>query len=220
MLSDNEMPVKTPADLMQVDPPLPPRDTLPTMYDLPSEDPEEPGLPDVFHYLQPPLLQETFLSAGLSARAVLRGRGSESLLRCPPPAVAQASGLVAVLGVTQLYEQRDLRLSYVVWQEGAMPYIVVELLSPGTKQDDLGKTPRAAEQPPSKWEVYEQILRIPYYVTYDRYTGELRIFRAVEKPLSATTAPRPAAVVPRAETASRFVERRLSEPGASMAALV
>jgi hypothetical protein len=28
----------------------------PTMYDLPSEFPEEPGLPDVFHDLQPQLL--------------------------------------------------------------------------------------------------------------------------------------------------------------------
>ena len=33
----------------QSDPPLSPRETLPTMYDLPSEDPEEPGLPDQFH---------------------------------------------------------------------------------------------------------------------------------------------------------------------------
>jgi hypothetical protein len=31
----------------QSSPPRPPRETLPTMYDLPSEWPEEPGLPDV-----------------------------------------------------------------------------------------------------------------------------------------------------------------------------
>ncbi|MFM7576337.1 MAG: Uma2 family endonuclease, partial [Microcystaceae cyanobacterium] len=30
------------------------------MYDLPSEDPEEPGLPDEFHLLQPELLRQTF----------------------------------------------------------------------------------------------------------------------------------------------------------------
>jgi hypothetical protein len=29
--------------------PRPPWETLPTMYDLPSENPEEPGLPDEFH---------------------------------------------------------------------------------------------------------------------------------------------------------------------------
>lgn len=33
----------------QSDPPLSPRLTLPTMYDLPSENPESPGLPDEFH---------------------------------------------------------------------------------------------------------------------------------------------------------------------------
>jgi len=30
------------------------------MYDLPSEDPEEPGLPDEYHHLQPQLLSATF----------------------------------------------------------------------------------------------------------------------------------------------------------------
>lgn len=51
----------------QTDPPRSPRETLPTMYDLPSEFPEEPGLPDVgaspsrdvFHDLQPQLLSRT-----------------------------------------------------------------------------------------------------------------------------------------------------------------
>ncbi|WP_410503748.1 hypothetical protein [Leptolyngbya sp. 7M] len=43
----------------QTDPPRSPRETLPSMYDLPSEDPEEPGLPDEFHDLQPQLLSRT-----------------------------------------------------------------------------------------------------------------------------------------------------------------
>ena len=37
-----------------------PKKRLPTMYELPSEDPEEPGLPDDFHHHQPELLRETF----------------------------------------------------------------------------------------------------------------------------------------------------------------
>ena len=37
----------------QSQPPLPPKEILPTMYDLPSDNPEEPGLPDEFHFLQP-----------------------------------------------------------------------------------------------------------------------------------------------------------------------
>jgi len=44
----------------QTDPPRSPRATLPTMYDLPSENTTEPGLPDEFHYYQPQLLRETF----------------------------------------------------------------------------------------------------------------------------------------------------------------
>lgn len=35
---------------------------------------------------------------------------------------------------------------------------MVELLSPGTEQEDLGHTERDIDQPPGKWEVYEQIL--------------------------------------------------------------
>jgi hypothetical protein len=50
---------------LQLDPSRSPQESLsaaglPTMYDLPSEDPEEPGLPDEFHDLQPQLLSRTF----------------------------------------------------------------------------------------------------------------------------------------------------------------
>ena len=170
------MALKTPADLAQTDPPLPPRDTLPTMYDLPSEDPEEPGLADVFHYLQPPLLQETFCPPDYPPEQFFAAGDLNLYYDVHHPLWHKRPDWFAVLGVPLLYEQRDLRLSYVVWQEGVMPYIVVELLSPSTEKEDLGQTLRAAEQPPNKWEVYEQILRIPYYVIYNRYTGELRIF--------------------------------------------
>ena len=53
----------------------------------------------------------------------------------------------------------------------------VELLSPGTEKEDLGQTLREASQPPSKWEVYERILRVPYYVVFDRATDQLRAFK-------------------------------------------
>jgi hypothetical protein len=36
----------------QTAPPRSAQETLPTIYDLPSEDPEEPGLPDEYHDLQ------------------------------------------------------------------------------------------------------------------------------------------------------------------------
>ncbi len=85
----------------------------------------------------------------------------------------------AVVGVSRLYEQRDLRLSYVIWQESVAPFVVVELLSPGTEKEDLGQTLREVSQPPTKWEVYERILRIPYYIVFDRYTDKLQAFQLV-----------------------------------------
>ncbi len=46
--------------MYQTDPPHPAKEALPTMYDLPSEYPEDSGLPDEFHIFQPQLLRETF----------------------------------------------------------------------------------------------------------------------------------------------------------------
>jgi Uma2 family endonuclease len=82
----------------------------------------------------------------------------------------------AVVDVSRLYEEREMRLSYVVWQEGVNPFVMVELLSPGTEKEDLGQSLRDAVKPPTKWEVYERVLRIPYYVVFSRYTNQLRIF--------------------------------------------
>jgi Uma2 family endonuclease len=45
--------------MYQSNPPRPPKEVLPTMYNLPSEDPQEPGLPEEFHLFQPQLLRET-----------------------------------------------------------------------------------------------------------------------------------------------------------------
>lgn len=59
---------------------------------------------------------------------------------------------------------------------GGTPLVVVEFLSPSTTKDDLGTALRDASKPPTKWEVYEQILRVPYYVVYDRYEKQLRVF--------------------------------------------
>lgn len=44
----------------QTDPPRSPRETLPTMYDLPSEEVGDPGMPDEYHVRQSMLLDETF----------------------------------------------------------------------------------------------------------------------------------------------------------------
>jgi Uma2 family endonuclease len=160
----------------QTDPPRSPCETLPTMYDLPSEDPEEPGLPDEFHIYQPQLLRETFQPLGYLSNRVFVATDLNLYYDVHHLSWYKRPDWFAVLGVSRLYEERDLRLSYVIWQEKIAPYLVVELLSPGTEEEDLGRTHHASGGPPSKWTVYEQILCIPYYAVYSRYTDKLRFF--------------------------------------------
>lgn len=161
----------------QTDPPRSPRETLPTMYDLPSEDPEEPGLPDEFHDYQPQLLRETFQPYRYPPERYFVGTDLNLYYMSSQPTWHKRPDWFAVLGVPRLYDERDLRMSYVIWQEGVAPYVVVELLSPSTEREDLGQTERDQEQPPTKWTVYEQILRIPYYIVFSRHTDEVRYFQ-------------------------------------------
>ncbi|MEB3227762.1 MAG: Uma2 family endonuclease [Synechocystis sp.] len=162
--------------MYQTSPPLSPRETLPSMYDLPSEEPEEPGVPDEFHILQPELLRQTFLPPTYEAEDFFTASDLNLYYDLYHPQWYKRADWFGVLGVSRLYNQEDLRLSYVIWQEGVAPLVVVELLSPGTEKEDLGQSLREASQPPSKWTVYEQILRVPYYFVFNRYTDECQAF--------------------------------------------
>ncbi|WP_448573601.1 Uma2 family endonuclease [Trichothermofontia sp.] len=159
---------------------LPARETLPTMYDLPSEDPEEPGLPDEFHDLQPQLLRETCQSPIVGPEALFFGTDLNLYYDWRHPLWHKRPDWFLVVGVNPATRQQDLRWSYVVWQEQVVPFLVLELLSPGTEDDDLGQTMRGSNQPPTKWEVYEQILQIPYYGVFNRYENHFRLFRLHE----------------------------------------
>ncbi len=155
---------------------------LPTMYDLPSEDPEEPGLPDEFHEFQPKLLRETYQpTKSAEAEPFFIGIDLNLYYDSGHTLWHKRPDWFLVLGVGGAQQQSQLRLSYVTWQERVNPFLVVELLSPSTEAEDLGQTLREANKPPTKWQVYEQVLQIPYYVVYDRYTLTLRVFRLVEK---------------------------------------
>ena len=183
----------------QTDPPKSPRETLPTMYDLPSEDPEEPGLPDEFHDLQAQFLSLTFRPPHHPASQVFSASDMNLYYDVRHAQWYKRPDWFGVVGVPRLYDDVDMRLSYVVWQEGINPFVVVELLSPGTEKEDLGETgseklpvesselagngqamqSESKDKPPRKWEVYEQILHIPYYVIFSRYTNELQAFHLV-----------------------------------------
>jgi Uma2 family endonuclease len=148
-------------------------DPLPTMYDLPSEDKEEMGLPDEFHDFQPKLLRETcqplvdefFVGADLNLYYDVR---HTNWYKRPD--------WFLVLGAPASQSQDELRWSYLIWREGVAPFLVVELLSPGTEDEDLGQTLRVVGKPPTKWQVYEQILRVNFYALYDRYSKQFRLF--------------------------------------------
>ena len=175
----------------QSDPPLSPRDTLPTMYDLPSENHEENGV-DQFHSFQSELLWLTFFPANYRSDRIFSACDLNLYYDVHHQNWYKRPDWFGVVGVPKLYDDEDLRLSYVIWQEGVSPHIVVELLSPSTEKEDLGESRlntsqnRASrngasqngqsEKPPAKWDVYEKILRIPYYVIFSRYTDLMRVF--------------------------------------------
>ncbi|MCU0542229.1 MAG: Uma2 family endonuclease [Oscillatoriaceae cyanobacterium Prado104] len=146
------------------------------MYDLPSEHPEDSGLPDLFHLLQSRGLEYTFFPRNYPSERVFVASDLNLYFDVNHPQWYKRPDWFAVVGVDRLYQQQELRKSYVIWQEEVSPFVVVELLSPGTENEDLGQTIRGRGQPPTKWQVYEQILRVPYYIVYDGTTNILRAF--------------------------------------------
>jgi Uma2 family endonuclease len=156
--------------------PRSPLETMPTMYDLPSELVGESGLPDEFHLIQAALLTETCQPIDYSQEEILLASDLNLYYNPRHPNWYKRPDWYMVLGVPRANQQQELRLSYLMWQEGVAPFLVVELLSPGTEAEDLGRKLREINQPPTKWDVYERILRIPYYIVYDRYENNLRAF--------------------------------------------
>jgi hypothetical protein len=145
------------------------------MYDLPSENPEEPGLPDEFHSWQPQLLSRTLRLPDDPSDRIFVGSDLNLYYDVHHTLWYKRPDWFLVVDVSRFYEETDLRSSYVVWQEGTNPFLVVELLSPGTEKEDLGQFVAAEvdaieenngqptrSTPPRKWEVYERILRVPY----------------------------------------------------------
>ncbi len=175
----------------EIDQPVAPYPLLPSMYDLPSEFPEEPGLPDEFHDHQPHMLSRTLSLLGYSRTQWFTGTDLNIYYDVRHPLWHKRPDWFLAIHVPYLYDGWDLRESYVVWQEGQPPTIVIELLSPGTAKEDLGRFYRDIDRIsdedgeqrdrriPSKLEVYERYLRVPHYIVYNRYTERLRYFRLI-----------------------------------------
>ncbi|MEO0350026.1 MAG: Uma2 family endonuclease [Cyanobacteria bacterium P01_A01_bin.15] len=201
------MPFATGHSVPQTEQPRSPRETLPTMYDLPSEFPEESGLPDEFHDLQPQLLSRTLHLQDYTTENRFTGSDLNLYYNVHQPLWHKRPDWFLALDVPRLYDGHDFRRSYVVWQEGQAPTIVVEFLSPRTEREDLGRFYNDSDQipdnsgsqpllennsnrPPNKVTVYEQYLRVPHYLVYSRYTRRLRYFKLIgrcyeEQPVSS-----------------------------------
>jgi Uma2 family endonuclease len=151
--------------------------TLPTMYDLPSEEIGESGMPDEFHPHQAVLLSETFYPTTVAPDQFFTAMDLNLYYDAQHPLLYKRPDWFAAIGVPRFYKGRDLRMSYVVWQEGVAPLLIVELLSEKTQKEDLGQTTRDVDGTPTKWAVYERILRVPYYAVFSRLADRLRVFR-------------------------------------------
>lgn len=152
------------------------RSSLPTMYDLPSENPDEFGL-DQFHKLQAALLKQTFCPPDHTWDRFIIASDLYLYYDVYHPKHYKRPDWYAVLDVPHKSEEEKLRLSYVIWQEKVVPFIIVELLSPETEDGELRSECQTSDELPTKWEVYEQILGVPYYAVFDPYTDRFRIFR-------------------------------------------
>jgi Uma2 family endonuclease len=161
------------------------RTRLPTMYDLPAEDPEEPGLPDEFHGLQPQLLSMTLKLNQYLASQCFNAFDLNLYYDPEHPRWHKRPDWFLVVGGSRLYQGKTSRASYVLWDEKVAPIVIVEFLSPGTEAEDLGPfatNPKVRQpgQPPQKFEVYEQIVQVPNYIVFDETRGRLRFFRLVQ----------------------------------------
>lgn len=179
---------------------------LPTMYDLPSEYPDEPGLPDEFHDLQPQLLSRTLQLRDYATNNRFTGTDLNVYYDLNHTGWHKRPDWFLSVDVPRIYdESQQPRSSYVVWQEQQAPTVVVEFLSLNTERQDLGRfygeadkiideemrknnpasvpklltdEERASKKtPPDKFTVYEQYLKVAHYRVYSRYTKRLRYFK-------------------------------------------
>lgn len=117
------------------------------MYDLPSEFPREPGLPDVYHDLQPALLSATLKLTAYGIQDRFSGSDLNLYYDQSHRLWHKRPDWFLAVGVPLLYDGTDLRDSYVAWdKKETAPTVIVELLSPGTAQQDLGPFYRSDDE--------------------------------------------------------------------------
>lgn len=144
------------------DPPAPPGTRLPTEEELPSSD----GLPmeTERHVLQMLLLMET-LALAWQDRDDVHIAGDMFVYFSPLQVLSQDFRGPDVFVATGVVRRE--RKSWVVWEEGKPPDVVIELTSASTEKVDRIVKKR----------IYQNELRVPEYVMFDPFSAELTLFR-------------------------------------------
>ncbi|MGV2387327.1 MAG UNVERIFIED_CONTAM: hypothetical protein LVR29_00220 [Microcystis novacekii LVE1205-3] len=119
---------------------------LPTMYDLPSENPEEPDCLTNFISSNPNYCARPFNLLTILPNKYL-SPANLNLYYDPYHPQWYKRGLVCRFGVWRLY-QGGIAPELCDLAEEVVPFIAIELLSPGTEAEDLGRTVRGINQPP------------------------------------------------------------------------
>jgi Uma2 family endonuclease len=92
----------------------------------------------------------------------------------PPEKGAEAPDWFYVPNVSPLLDG-EYRRSYVLWQEFVAPLIVIEFVS-GSGKEEHDATPPSKTEKAGKFWVYEQAIRIPFYVIFDGFRDNLEAY--------------------------------------------
>jgi len=96
----------------------------------------------------------------------------------PPEKGAEAPDWFYVPNVSPLLDG-EYRRSYVLWKEFVAPLIAIEFVS-GNGSEERDTTPPSATEKAGKFWVYEQAIRIPFYVIFDAWRDRLEAYQLVD----------------------------------------
>ena len=96
----------------------------------------------------------------------------------PPEKGAEAPDWFYVPNVSPLLDG-EYRRSYVLWKEFVAPLIAIEFVS-GNGIEERDATPPSETEKAGKFWVYEQAIRIPFYVIFDAWRDNLEVYHLVD----------------------------------------
>jgi hypothetical protein len=96
----------------------------------------------------------------------------------PPEKGAEAPDWFYVPNVEPLLDG-EYRRSYVLWKESVAPLIAIEFVSGSGKEERDQTAPTETEKAGKFW-VYEQAIRIPFYVIFDAWRDHIEVYQLVD----------------------------------------